>query len=127
MADTKKGFVPTTFNDVGTGQSFEGGKEHVFDAGAFDNYSAAGLIGDTWRYNNVTTGAPSSERRVRVPPFPSGRFDCPAAPLSSARTGSSCAHLLGATPGNGMGGGRVRSAGLDRPLASARQRRVKST
>lgn len=46
MADTKKGFVPTTFNDVGTGQSFEGGKEHVFDAGAFDNYSAAGLIGE---------------------------------------------------------------------------------
>lgn len=41
----KTGFVPTTFRDAGTEETFEGGKEHSFDAGAYENYKAAGLIG----------------------------------------------------------------------------------
>lgn len=44
MSDTKKGFVPSTFKDAGTGETFEGGQEHSFKAGAYDNYLAAGLI-----------------------------------------------------------------------------------
>lgn len=39
-------YVPRTFNDAGTGQTFEGGKVHYFDAGAHGNYSAAGLLGE---------------------------------------------------------------------------------
>lgn len=46
MSDKKKGFVPRTFKDAGTGETFEGGKEHSFDPGAYGNYQAAGLIGD---------------------------------------------------------------------------------
>jgi hypothetical protein len=41
-----KGYVPRTFNDVGTDETFEGGKEHMFNAGAHENYTAAGLIGE---------------------------------------------------------------------------------
>ena len=41
----KRGFVPTSFRDRGTGEFFEGGKEHEFDAGAHANYTAAGKIG----------------------------------------------------------------------------------
>jgi hypothetical protein len=44
--EKKKGFVPTRFKDAGTGEIFEGGKEHSFDPGAYQNYLAAGLIGD---------------------------------------------------------------------------------
>lgn len=46
MSAKKKGFVPSTFNDAGTGETFEGGKEHEFEAGAYANYHAAGLIGE---------------------------------------------------------------------------------
>jgi hypothetical protein len=46
MAAKVKGFVPKTFNDAGTGQTFEGGKEHEFEAGVHANYLAAGLIGE---------------------------------------------------------------------------------
>lgn len=46
MTTKKKGFVPTTFRDAGTEQVFEGGQEHEFEPGAFENYKAAGLIGD---------------------------------------------------------------------------------
>ena len=46
MSATKKGFVPKTFKDEGTGERFEGGKEHDFTPGAFANYEAAGLIGE---------------------------------------------------------------------------------
>lgn len=47
MSTTKKaGYVPKTFKDAGTGEEFEGGKEHDFEAGAYVNYKAAGLIGD---------------------------------------------------------------------------------
>jgi hypothetical protein len=42
----KSGFVPKTFRDAGTEQVFEGGKEHEFEAGAYENYLAAGLIGE---------------------------------------------------------------------------------
>lgn len=41
----KSGYVPTTFKDAGTGETFEGGKDHSFDPGAYANYEAAGLIG----------------------------------------------------------------------------------
>ncbi len=43
--DTKKGYVPKTFRDAGTEQTFEGGQEHSFEPGAYANYEAAGLIG----------------------------------------------------------------------------------
>jgi len=41
----KNDFVPKTFTDAGTGETFEGGKEHGFEAGAHANYKAAGLVG----------------------------------------------------------------------------------
>jgi len=41
----KKGHALKTFTDAGTGETFEGGKEHEFEAGALANYEAAGLIG----------------------------------------------------------------------------------
>lgn len=43
---TKKGFALRTFKDAGTGQRYEGGKEHEFEPGALANYKAAGLVGD---------------------------------------------------------------------------------
>ena len=47
MSSTKKtGYVPTTFKDAGTGEEFQGGKEHDFEAGAYANYKHAGLIGE---------------------------------------------------------------------------------
>ena len=42
----KRGFVPTSFRDRGTGEFFEGGKEHDFEPGAHANYVAAGKIGE---------------------------------------------------------------------------------
>lgn len=46
MTDKIRGYVPKTFKDSGTGQRFEGGKEHEFEAGAHANYRAAGKIKD---------------------------------------------------------------------------------
>lgn len=47
MSDSKKkGYVPATFRDAGTDETFEGGKEHLFEAGAYANYLAGGLIAD---------------------------------------------------------------------------------
>ncbi|WP_084581786.1 hypothetical protein [Sphingomonas azotifigens] len=46
MAETKKGYVPTTFKDAGTEKEYAGGKEHDFTHGEYDNFKAAGLIGD---------------------------------------------------------------------------------
>lgn len=43
MSKTKEGFVPTAFNDAGTGQHFEAGKIHTIDEGQFLNYENAGL------------------------------------------------------------------------------------
>ena len=43
---TAKGFAPKTFKDAGTGEIFEGGKEHPFTPGAHLNYRKAGLITD---------------------------------------------------------------------------------
>lgn len=40
----KTGHVPATFTDAGTGQTFEGGKDHLIDAGSYANYEAAGLV-----------------------------------------------------------------------------------
>ena len=45
MSDKVKGFVPKTFSDSGTKQSFEGGRvHHDVGAGAFANYKAAGKM-----------------------------------------------------------------------------------
>lgn len=41
MSDKVKGWVPRTFRDSGTGETFEGGKEHDFEPGALANYIAA--------------------------------------------------------------------------------------
>jgi len=40
----KTGHAKQTFRDAGTGETFEGGKDHPFDAGAYANYEAAGLV-----------------------------------------------------------------------------------
>lgn len=46
MATTKAkhGFALKTFNDAGTGQTFEGGKVHEFEPGAWRNYAHCGLV-----------------------------------------------------------------------------------
>jgi hypothetical protein len=41
MSDKIKGYVPKTFKDSGTQETFEGGKEHEFEPGAYANYVAA--------------------------------------------------------------------------------------
>ena len=46
MSDKVKGYAPKTFRDSGTGETFEGGKEHSFEPGAHANYLAAGKIGE---------------------------------------------------------------------------------
>jgi hypothetical protein len=40
----KKGYAFRTFRDAGTEETFEGGKDHDFEPGAFANYKAAGLV-----------------------------------------------------------------------------------
>lgn len=40
MSDKKKGWVPKSFKDSGTGKYFEGGQFHEFEPGAFANYVA---------------------------------------------------------------------------------------
>lgn len=40
------GYVPKTFKDAGTGETFEGGKTHKFEPGAHANYTHAGKIGE---------------------------------------------------------------------------------
>lgn len=40
----KTGHVPSTFTDAGTGETFEGGKDHLIETGAYANYEAAGLV-----------------------------------------------------------------------------------
>jgi hypothetical protein len=46
MSDKIKGYVPKAFRDSGTGERFEGGREHEFEPGAHANYTAAGKIKD---------------------------------------------------------------------------------
>ena len=46
MAAKKTAKAVRTFNDAGTGETFEGGKSHEFEAGALANYVAAGLVED---------------------------------------------------------------------------------
>lgn len=41
---TKPGFVPKSFRDAGTGDFYEGGKEHPFTPGEHANFLASGLI-----------------------------------------------------------------------------------
>jgi hypothetical protein len=43
---TVSGYVPKTFKDAGTGETFEGGKTHQFTPGAHANYLAAKKIGE---------------------------------------------------------------------------------
>lgn len=40
----KRALVLRSFNDAGTGESFEAEKTVMIDAGAFANYEAAGLV-----------------------------------------------------------------------------------
>ena len=40
------GYVPNSFRDAGTGEFFEGGKDHQFEPGAHANYVAGGKIGE---------------------------------------------------------------------------------
>lgn len=44
MSDRKKAHVLSSFNDIGTGQSFEEGATPLLDAGTFANYEHAGLV-----------------------------------------------------------------------------------
>ncbi len=44
MADKIKGITKKAFNNAGTGEAFEANKTYDFDAGAYANYIAAGLI-----------------------------------------------------------------------------------
>lgn len=45
MSDSKKrAEVITSFKDEGTGERFEAGATPLIEAGAFDNYEAAGLV-----------------------------------------------------------------------------------
>lgn len=44
MSTTKSAKPLRDFTDAGTGESFTKGKAHDFEAGAYDNYLAAGLI-----------------------------------------------------------------------------------
>ncbi len=46
MSAKISGYVPKTFSDAGTGETFEGGRSHNFEPGAHANYLAAGKIGD---------------------------------------------------------------------------------
>jgi hypothetical protein len=87
MMSKKSGHVPATFNDIGTGETFEGGKEHSFEAGAHANYLAAGLIEVP-----AAKPKPAAKRAARpakrsarptpsvapVPPAPSGQATNPA-------------------------------------------------
>lgn len=40
----KRAVIVRSFNDAGTGESFEAGKTQLIDAGAYANYEAAGLV-----------------------------------------------------------------------------------
>jgi hypothetical protein len=62
MSDKIKGYVPKTFKDSGTGERFEGGKEHSFEPGAHANYLAAGKIGEK----------PTSGKTENAPADPKG-------------------------------------------------------
>ncbi|KAE8235576.1 hypothetical protein A4X03_0g9729 [Tilletia caries] len=64
MSDKKKGWVPKTFKDAGTTETFEGGREHEFDAGAFANYLAAG---------KVLKEKPKAEKAESAPPPAGGK------------------------------------------------------
>lgn len=52
-----EGYVPKTFKDEGTGETFEGEKTHKFSPGAHANYKHAGLIGEEPK-QEATTAAP---------------------------------------------------------------------
>jgi hypothetical protein len=56
--DKIEGYVPSTFTDAGTGETFEGGKKHKFTAGAHRNYSFAGLIGEESEAERKASASP---------------------------------------------------------------------
>lgn len=57
---TRKGRALRTFSDAGTGETFEGGKDHTFEAGAYANYRAAGLVKPARRETSSGTGSKSN-------------------------------------------------------------------
>lgn len=61
MSDKIKGYVPKAFRDSGTGERFEGGKEHEFEPGAHANYVAAGKIKDKPKADK-TDNAPAASK-----------------------------------------------------------------
>ncbi len=72
---TKKGRALQTFSDAGTGETFAGGKDHTFEAGAFANYEVSGLV-----------RASSVERPTKAPAkrgATSARKPAPSAPSSA--------------------------------------------
>lgn len=85
MAAKVKAYVPRTFNDAGTGETFAGGREHPFDPGALANYRAAGLIGVA----PPKTTAPKRAARPKRAPKPTparaaaGPLPEPAAPATT--------------------------------------------
>lgn len=64
MGDKITGYVPKTFTDSGTGERFEGGKEHQFEAGAHANYVAAGKIKE--KPKPEKTDAPAAEAKGKA-------------------------------------------------------------
>ncbi len=66
----KSGFVPATFRDAGTEQTFEGGQDHSFDAGAHSNYLAAGLIEPSKPKPAAKAVAKPAAKRARRAPAP---------------------------------------------------------
>jgi hypothetical protein len=72
----KSGFVPKTFRDAGTGQEFEGGKSHLFETGAHDNYKTAGLITDPPAAKKTAPAAAKPKAGKK----PAAKVAAPAAP-----------------------------------------------
>jgi hypothetical protein len=67
---TKEGYVPKTFTDSGTGETFEGGATHRFEPGAHANYAAAGLFGDAPAKTAVAKRAPAPRKPKATKPAP---------------------------------------------------------
>jgi hypothetical protein len=58
----KKAHVLRSFNDAGSGESFEAGATHMLDHATFANYEAAGLVR---AHTAETKAAPAKTQRKR--------------------------------------------------------------
>jgi hypothetical protein len=97
---TKEGYVPKTFTDSGTGETFEGGATHRFEPGAHANYAAAGLFGDAPTKAAVAKRAPAprkpkaakpASKRAAKPAAADVTPTPPAAPAAAPAGGESTA------------------------------------